>query len=1440
MPVRLNYSKEVNQSMRNARTRFFALLLSVCMLASLLAMPAGAAEFSDVPDWAAKSVDRWTEAGIMEGNKDGGFDAKHTLTRAEFAVILCKLMGYTEKSDPATFTDLPEDKEAADALLKLHAAGVMLGVGNDKADPNGTLTREHVAVMMFRALNMKSDPNAAPMSFTDAGRVSDWAKVEMTTMSSLKLIEGVGNNTLAPKRNIPKQDMAALLDKMIAAYVTENGKTVDTSNATNPNGAVIIKASNVTIKNAANAGSIVITADAPKNAAVTVAGTVKDITVAAAGAKVTVNKDAKVNSITVAEGADNATVTAMTGAKVDSVTTCAKNVKVNGAKDAIGSVTASAGSAEVKAAGAKVNVGDADVKVDGKSVQKDSVVVSNQTGSGTGSSGSIGGGYNPTPTPTPTPVPDPAITVLANGQTPSGKLAVGVKLTYSVNMDGSVVWIVGGFEVESKDYTVSVSDLGKTIYAKFTPTGKDPINSATLEVESSAPLDTDDEDAPVVLGDDVTLKKDDGTTATVSEDSKLVLSIEENTDVTETEIAAAKDEVQDEVQASVVAVAGAVSDDDVTLTDAQKAALAEATQVKAVDVDLALVTETTDEDGETTTETTPVHPVGTTTVKLSAAQLGMEGEDLNLYHFVASHTNKEGTAQTVTGTVDAEGKTVTFVTNGLSTIWVGNVPPRTVTFDTGAGGTEVASQKVKFGNRVNTRELPEKIERSGYIFCGWNYDLAVTPILEDMTITAVWVQGIQVPVNRINAALSAADSSIALTKEAGTVTVAANKDTETFTANLKVNLTVASLTGAVKYGISQDAQTAAGLVAAQLDDVSGDSVALNAVTVTDANGKVVAGKTSYYIKWVDGDGNVLALEEVVVVVDNGKGAADSKTVTRTVNRGLGRFEPYLTSSTKSDAPNWVGYINGNVQKSYEENAPKDYDLNFYVGFEQHFNGAWNEETNAWEECKYSPKDYDILNVEFTPFAGESFANKTVSAYFEYYTDVADSNGNYWAQIPCTPVSKDGKLIFTLDANTVNTPATNSYLSDLNLYLTVDGATSLINFWGIINPKYAGDINEEYENVWFNDMASLKTALGTAAADTTKRWGLNYNGAETAFTISESITIPANCEISFGRVNYNEGVETPVSIAVTVANGATVTVCSGEARSAYINIPYQGSFTVAQGGKVTAVTPGYDQYSSRTLAQISCSQITVQSGGAIDVSDNGLLMLRRSWEGSNNGSACTLEAGSQVTVSGILHVQNYAAVELGAQVDVGSTGQLYLHNDSNLISGTVSVNSVQWGNAQFYGTTTITSTGKVHASTTGENWGYAVEFNGPLNNRGAITVASGARVFVSNVGFAMQNSGTIELNGALRLNGTKLVNTGSITGSGTITGALGDDTTSYDERNGLTYVEVTGRQTFDNYSRYKFTFDPDETVEVTLYKSTLVNEQGGTSTITANTEDFPEN
>ena len=56
--------------------RVAAVFLTVCLLLSLLAVPAAAAgRYSDVPegDWAAEVIEKATEYGLIQGKGDGTF-----------------------------------------------------------------------------------------------------------------------------------------------------------------------------------------------------------------------------------------------------------------------------------------------------------------------------------------------------------------------------------------------------------------------------------------------------------------------------------------------------------------------------------------------------------------------------------------------------------------------------------------------------------------------------------------------------------------------------------------------------------------------------------------------------------------------------------------------------------------------------------------------------------------------------------------------------------------------------------------------------------------------------------------------------------------------------------------------------------------------------------------------------------------------------------------------------------------------------------------------------------------------------------------------------------------------------------------------------------------------------------------------------------------------
>ncbi|MCI8932929.1 MAG: hypothetical protein HFE80_00240 [Clostridiaceae bacterium] len=1044
-------------------------------------------------------------------------------------------------------------------------------------------------------------------------------------------------------------------------------------------------------------------------------------------------------------------------------------------------------------------------------------------GGSVGGGGGSGGGGSVTPA-----VASVTLSADKTAEGSSATVPVGAKITASISNPNSatVVWLVGGAEtqVENNSYTVTVSDLGKEIQVKLVKEdGTDEASSNKFTVEKSAEVDVANESSPVQIdlqsGETkvyTIVKDEDGNDkreeVAVGAGDKLILSIEPKA-------VSAEDakKITDNDGAKNILVSAVEAAMEQPLSAEGKEKLAEATAVVAVDVDLTLV----QTEGEQTTET-EIHPVGETTVTLSAAQLNLAGKDLRLYHFNANHTNVEGVVQNIPGVVKEDGTAVTFKTNGLSTIWIGNVPPRTVTFDT-KGGSAVAPQTVRFGSTVDTGKVGTPT-KAGSLFCGWTYDLAKTPIIYDLTVEAKWTEGAPMPNSQFTVQISNSDHLEFANDVPGKYTIKAKPDAA-YAANITAVAVVKPYANATQYVISASAETAANTTdPEQFVQVEGsDDIPMkNDIPVTNSEGKIVAGKTSYYIKWMDANGDVLALQELIIVVDNGQGAADKMVITREINRGVGTYTPYLTSSAKEDAPKWVGYINGDPQRQYTNNSSeRKYHLRTNVSFQLHFNGA-----------EYNYTDYDVFHMEFKPFEGESYADKTVKAQAAYYD--RDSHRQETVDASAEVNRETGRLEVSIPLSALNEPASSSWIN-FTMKVTAGDVTQEIHV-DTRNPKYQNAIRDtKHETA--TDMTELRGLLDQAKTEPSIYWYISYTGKEDIL-LTDSLTIPSNVHIDFN------------SCAVTVGAGGVLTMESGEDRasSIYLN-EMSKSFTVANGGKLVAFdTRGENQ--DRTFAiSVAAVYINVEQNGAVEIKPHTSLQFDGfHYENSSTSSACTLSEGSKVTLTGSdkdgahLGIYNFENVSLDGAIDSGNYCNLYIHSDTILVSGGIQAASTIWNNVEFYGDVTVTEKGKIQVSGQETN----LNLQCPLTNKGAITLENGAYGIFTNTGFAQHNSGTISIGSdcAVNLEGTKMVNTGSITGSGQIYAMLGDDCTDYAANHtGLKYVEIEPGTTAgpDNYSRYMFDGEPDKTIDVTLYKGEISNEQGGSldSALQVQTENFPE-
>lgn len=118
----------------------------------------GRADFPDLTgrEYYAAAAELLLEEGVLTGLPDGTFGGAQVATRAEMAVILCRMMGLVPadtRGQRHAFLDAGEEDTWAYAYIDaLAKAGVLNGTGDGYFSPNRRITRAEVAAMLGRIL----------------------------------------------------------------------------------------------------------------------------------------------------------------------------------------------------------------------------------------------------------------------------------------------------------------------------------------------------------------------------------------------------------------------------------------------------------------------------------------------------------------------------------------------------------------------------------------------------------------------------------------------------------------------------------------------------------------------------------------------------------------------------------------------------------------------------------------------------------------------------------------------------------------------------------------------------------------------------------------------------------------------------------------------------------------------------------------------------------------------------------------------------------------------------------------------------------------------------------------------------------------------------------------------------------------------------------------
>ncbi|MCI9625673.1 MAG: hypothetical protein HFI90_02705 [Clostridia bacterium] len=163
-------------------------------------------DVSSVP-WAAESIEKLADMGIISGKGGKTFAPNDQITRAEVVKILVGAFSLTEESD-AAFSDIAADSWYAPYIRKAVAANLTLGDGNGSFRPEDVISRQDIAVMICRFIG---GAQTAQLPFGDKDSIAAYAKEAVETLYSMGIISGKDDGNFDPYGNLTRAECAKMV-----------------------------------------------------------------------------------------------------------------------------------------------------------------------------------------------------------------------------------------------------------------------------------------------------------------------------------------------------------------------------------------------------------------------------------------------------------------------------------------------------------------------------------------------------------------------------------------------------------------------------------------------------------------------------------------------------------------------------------------------------------------------------------------------------------------------------------------------------------------------------------------------------------------------------------------------------------------------------------------------------------------------------------------------------------------------------------------------------------------------------------------------------------------------------------------------------------------------------------------------------------------------------
>ena len=175
----------------------------------------GFSDLGSVGTWYHEAVDYVLRNGLMNGYSNGTFGPNDNLSRAQFAQILFNKEGRPVVNYLLQYSDVANGAWYTEAIRWATSQGVVGGYGNGNFGPNDNITREQLAVMLWRYAGSPAATDKE-LHFNDADKASGYALAALRWAVENGIINGKGGGILDPQGLATRAQTAQMLKNFLS------------------------------------------------------------------------------------------------------------------------------------------------------------------------------------------------------------------------------------------------------------------------------------------------------------------------------------------------------------------------------------------------------------------------------------------------------------------------------------------------------------------------------------------------------------------------------------------------------------------------------------------------------------------------------------------------------------------------------------------------------------------------------------------------------------------------------------------------------------------------------------------------------------------------------------------------------------------------------------------------------------------------------------------------------------------------------------------------------------------------------------------------------------------------------------------------------------------------------------------------------------------------